>query len=271
MLTHVHVHPDAEAHTHARAHTHTHTHMHARAHNIVSPNGTHSIMETHTCTHLASSWHAAVWPSCTCPHAAPHACPWTQAHQQFLERQAKELEERQLQLLMSGANANGAAYTCKHAWSSFRAHCFRLIVAPQFNLFNAAIIFLNAIVLGLNWYVCRHHPHGRDHKALPAPSHAPVSPFVMPTRLRLLFLAPLDKPHAPAQLCRWHSMFARSSSRTAQPQHVLAGASLPCARTHLCPHAQLSTAVVAHVPADVTRRYLMPPKMELAMYIINYA
>ena len=36
-------------------------------------------------------------------------------------------------------------------WLEFRVMCLSLVVTPWFGLVNAAIIFINAIVLGLNW------------------------------------------------------------------------------------------------------------------------
>jgi len=44
-----------------------------------------------------------------------------------------------------------STFSFRRMWNTFRASCLRLVIAPGFGLANAAIIFLNAVVLGLNW------------------------------------------------------------------------------------------------------------------------
>lgn len=60
-------------------------------------------------------------------------------------------EEQQLQELMALGESGRHSCSPKRAWADFRGQLLRLVISPAFNLFNAFIILLNAIVLGLNW------------------------------------------------------------------------------------------------------------------------
>ena len=61
-------------------------------------------------------------------------------------------EEQQLNELMAlGQKAGRFSCHPMHAWANFRGRLLRIVISPAFSLFNAFVIFINAIVLGLNW------------------------------------------------------------------------------------------------------------------------